>query len=136
MFFLPDWMWAYDYPNNVIDSGSSAHVTIDNCTWRYCTKLSPKVYPTSVYEFIMATGLGGFLWAIRKKVTIPGMLFCIYLIFNGLERFWIEKIRVNDEIPLLGMNPSQAEIISFLLFFTGIMGCIIVYQRSRKPSSA
>lgn len=42
MFFLPDWMWAYDYPNNVIDSGSSAHVTIDNCTWRYCTKLSPK----------------------------------------------------------------------------------------------
>jgi prolipoprotein diacylglyceryltransferase len=63
------------------------------------------------------------------------MLFFIYLILNGFERFWIEKIRVNDEIPLLGMAPSQAEIISFLIFFAGIIGCYVVYRRHQNSSA-
>ena len=33
------------------------------------------------------------LLAIRKKIKTPGILFGIYLIMNGLERFFVEKIR-------------------------------------------
>ena len=99
--FLPDWLWAYDYPNNVIDSRQSDPVTgllntaqiaqIPECTYRYCSKLAQPVWPTSVYEFFMMMILGGTLWVIRKRVKIAGMLFFMYLILNGFERFWIEK---------------------------------------------
>lgn len=132
MAFLPEWMWAYDYPNNVIDSGSTAHVKIDDCTWRYCTKLVPKVYPTSIYEFIMASALGGFLWSIRKKVTIPGMLFAIYLIFNGFERFWIEKIRINDVYEVFGLQTTQAEFISVIMMILGVGSCLFLWMRHRR----
>ncbi|MBK8502420.1 MAG: prolipoprotein diacylglyceryl transferase [Saprospiraceae bacterium] len=73
---------------------------------------------------------------LRKRIKIAGMIFFIYVILNGFERFWIEKIRVNDKIPFLGMNPSQAEIISFLLFFIGIIGCLILYRRDRSGVAA
>ncbi len=131
MSFLPDWLWAYDYPNNVIDSGSSSHVTIEGCNWRYCTKLSPKVFPTPLYEFFMALGLGGVLWALRKRIRIPGMLFFLYLIFNGMERFWIEKIRINERYEVLGIQTTQAEFISVVLMLIGLVGCLVVWWRSR-----
>ena len=51
-----------------------------------------------------------FLWKIRKKITIPGMIFFIYLTLNGIERFLIEKIRVNTKYDILG-GITQAEII-------------------------
>ena len=132
MSFLPDWLWAYDYPNNVIDSGKSSHVTIDGCTWRYCTKLVPKVYPTALYEFVMAVGLGGVLWGLRKRITIPGMLFFMYLIFNGMERFWIEKIRINERYEVLGFQTTQAEFIAVVLMVIGVVGCLVLWQRSKK----
>jgi phosphatidylglycerol---prolipoprotein diacylglyceryl transferase len=130
--FLPEWMWAYDYPNNVIDSGDTPSVKIEGCEWRYCTKLSPKVWPTSIYEFIAASALGGFLWAIRKRVTIPGMLFSLYLIFNGFERFWIEKIRVNDKYEVLGLQTTQAEFIAVIMMILGVGGCLYLWMRHRK----
>ncbi len=127
-WFLPEWMWAYDYPHNVLEMG----VPIEGCEGAYCRRLAQPVYPTPFYETVLSLVIFGILWGLRKRITIPGMLFYIYLIFNGFERFWIEKIRVNDKIPFLGMQPSQAEIISFLLFFVGIAGCIVLYTRSRS----
>jgi prolipoprotein diacylglyceryltransferase len=124
-WFLPDWMWAYDYPHNVLKQG----VMIEGCEGPYCRRLAEPVYPTPFYEVVASLIIFAILWSLRKRILIPGMLFFIYLILNGLERFWIEKIRVNDEIPFLGMHPSQAEIISTLLFFTGIIGCVVLYRR-------
>ena len=72
------------------------------------------VFPTSFYETIICSLLFLFLWAIRKKVRIPGILFAIYLMINGLERFTIEKIRVNIQYHIFGLNPSQAEVNFFL----------------------
>ena len=128
MSILPEWFWAYDYPHNVIDEG----VKMDNCVWRYCHKLTSPVFPTPLYEIIMALGLGGFLWAIRKKVVIPGMLFFIYLIFNGFERFWIEKIRINEDYNILGFPTTQAEFISVCLMLIGAVGCVVLWRRYKK----
>ncbi len=44
------------------------------------------------------------------------MLFGLYLVFNGLERFSIEKIRVNNE---LYNGLTQAEMISTALIILG-----------------
>ena len=129
-WFLPDWMWAYDFPHNVLNQG----VPIEGCEGTYCRRLAQPVFPTPFYEVIASLIIFVILWALRKRIVIPGMLFFIYVILNGFERFWIEKIRVNDKIPFLGMNPSQAEIISFLLFFAGIIGCFVVYQRWKNSA--
>ena len=74
----------------------------------------PGVYPTSFYETIMATAIFAFLWSMRKRWKTPGFLFGVYLMFNGVERFFIEKIRVNAEMDWLGITFTQAEMISTL----------------------
>ncbi len=121
MSFLPDWTWAYTYPNNVINAG----VPIEGCVGNYCNELLYPVFPTPIYEIAMALALFGLLWVLRKRINIAGMLFGIYMIVNGLERFFIEKIRVNTKYIIFEKEITQAELISFGLIITGI---IIVYR--------
>ncbi len=134
--WIPDWLWAYDYPHNVINSGSNEFVKIEGCEWRYCTRLSPPVYPTPVYETIVCFILGGILWALRKRVKIAGMLFFIYVIMNGFERFWIEKIRINARTEIFGIPTTQAEFISVMLMIIGVVGCVVLWQRHRKQAAS
>jgi len=72
-----------------------------------------------------------FLWAIRKKIRVPGILFCIYLGLNGVERFFIEKIRINTEYDILG-GITQAEIISSCLVLIAVLGIYLLNRGSRK----
>jgi len=52
--------------------------------------------------------------------------------FNGVERFFIEKIRVNNVFDLLGMKVTQAEIISTVLFVIGLALLIVLNKRKMK----
>ncbi len=113
--FLPDWFFAYGYPHNVINEG----VQMAGCTGKYCSVLPVAVYPTALYEIIVCLLLFVALWALRKKITVPGVIFGVYLIMNGLERFFIEKIRVNTKYNIFGFHPTQAEIISSLMIIGG-----------------
>lgn len=133
--FLPDWAWAYTYPNNVNNDG----IPIPGCMGRYCSQLPEPVYPTSVYEFLMSTAIFCLLVVLRKKIThIPGLLFCIYLLFNGMERFCIETIRVNIQYPILGTGImlSQAQIIALCLSLSGIIGTVILLLNKKKHPNA
>jgi prolipoprotein diacylglyceryltransferase len=113
--FLPDWFWSYTYPNNVVHDG----VPIPGCEGRYCNALPEGVFPTPLYEAIVCIGLFVLLWSLRKKLTVPGSMFALYLMLNGFERFWIEKIRVNTNYHIFGSAVTQAEIISVFLFASG-----------------
>lgn len=115
---LPDWFFAYTYPNNVNHEG----IPIPGCTWgEYCNHLPLPVFPTPLYEIIGCLILFGVLWSIRKKINLPGRLFAIYLMLNGLERFFIEKIRVNTKYNIFGFHPTQAELISSFLVLAGVV---------------
>ena len=117
-WFLPDWLWSYDYPNNVAKSG----VLMEGCSGIYCTKLVPPVYPTPIYELIVSLLLAFTLIRIKSRLKLPGMLFAIYLIMNGVERFFIEKIRVNVKYEWpLGLQPTQAEVISIIFVLLGLL---------------
>ena len=72
-----------------------------------------------------------FLWAIRKRIRVPGILFCIYLGLNGVERFFIEKIRINTEYDILG-GITQAEIISSCLVLVAVLEIYLLNRRSKK----
>ncbi|NIM34476.1 MAG: diacylglyceryl transferase [Hydrotalea flava] len=121
---LPNWLFAYNYPHNVVNEG----VRFADCTGNYCSYLPIGVFPTPLYEIVMCLILFAVLWIIRKKITTPGRIFAIYLILNGLERFFIEKIRVNTRYHFWGLQPTQAELISSALIVSGI----VLYFYSKK----
>lgn len=125
--FLPVWMFAYTFPHNVNEDG----VLIPGCEGRYCRALPQPVFPTAFYEIIACFILFFVLWGLRKKIKIPGMIFSLYLIFNGVERFLVETIRVNSKYSIFGIHPTQAELISFLLVLAGITGLIITTSKRR-----
>ena len=114
--WIPDWAWAYNYEGNVHG------IILENPVW-----------PTPFYEVLMALALFVLLWSIRKKFA-PGVLFCVYLIFAGVERFLIEKIRVNPDYHFLGLNFTQAEMISFSFVLIGIVGIIIFRKQPNKTT--
>lgn len=126
--FLPDWAWAFKYPHNVLSEG----VPIAGCVGRHCMELPQAVFPTPLYESIMAILIFAFLWSIRKRIIQPGLMFSIYLILNGLERFFIEKIRVNTLYNVNGFQFTQAELISSILVFLGIIGVYISIKNHQK----
>jgi prolipoprotein diacylglyceryltransferase len=133
MNFLPDWMWSYNFPHNVLNSG----IPMENCEdafWEpYCYQLAYPVWPTAFYEVIMGILIFYFLWSIRNRIKVAGIMFFTYLALNGVERFFIEKIRVNTKYNILG-GITQAEIISFCLVLIGLLGCIILYKNNKKAT--
>jgi prolipoprotein diacylglyceryltransferase len=126
--WLPDWLWSTTYPHNVINEG----VPIKDCVGRFCSELPLPVYPTALYESIICLTLFAFLWSIRKRIHAPGLLFSIYLILNGLERFTIELIRVNSKYHVAGISFTQAELISSVLVLLGIGGAIWSLKNAKK----
>lgn len=125
--FLPVWAVAYTFPMNVNKDG----VRIPGCIEEHCRALPQPVFPTSFYETIMCTLLFLFLWSIRKRINTPGIMFGLYLTLNGLERFAVELIRVNNTYSIFGFHPTQAEIISSALVIAGVILILI----SKKTAS-
>ena len=127
--WIPNWLWSYNYPHNVLGEG----VPIPNCIYNdYCFQLLQPVYPTPLYETIFSVLFFLILWKLRTKVKIAGQLFFIYLIFNGVERFFIEKIRVNDTYNIIGWEITQAEIISVAFIGIGIVGFLGLKEKRNR----
>ena len=125
--FLPTWLFAYTYPHNVNEDG----ILLNNCEGKYCRALPQPVFPTPFYETFTCTLLFLFLWLVRRKIKIPGVMFSLYLILNGIERFLVEIIRVNTTYSIFGFHPTQAELISAALVITGTLGIIIFKKRNK-----
>jgi phosphatidylglycerol---prolipoprotein diacylglyceryl transferase len=145
--FLPTWLFAYQYTNNVNGVGVSmqgrdslfkkANVPLNNES-KYYRQLPFPVFPTPFYETLMGFIIFFILWGSRHKVKFAGGIFAIYLFLNGLERFLIERIRVNTTYNISdGFNPTQAQIISFCLMLGGI-GLWFYFKKLnyQKPSKA
>ena len=127
--WAPNWMWSFSYPHNINNEGEA----IINCVGKYCHQLYPPVYPTPFYETIVCLLLFGVLWAIRDKIKISGVMFGIYMIFAGVERFLIELIRVNTKYHVAGIPFTQAELISTLMV---IGGGVLIYTGISKNKEA
>ena len=120
---IPQWLVAMNYPHNVGYEG----VPISGCKGEYCNVLPVAVFPTPIYEAIAGVLLFGLMWSVRKKIKYPLHMFGLYLILAAVERFLVELIRVNTKYDLGFVHPSQAELISVVLFIAG-MGLILFYR--------
>lgn len=126
--WVPTWLWAETYPDNILN----IHLP------------EPGVYPTPIYEFVMAAALFGVLWAARNHPFRAGWLFSLYLVFTGAERLLIEQIRVNNEFDVFGMTLTQAEFIAVVSILIGVVGLVLTTRRTgaaedlreRAPSAA
>jgi phosphatidylglycerol:prolipoprotein diacylglycerol transferase len=88
--------WAMGYPHGTVP-----------------TPPGVRVQPTPIYETVSMCLLAYFLWQLRDRVR-PGVIFALYLVFSGLERFLVEFIRRNKEI-LWGLTAPQLESIVALV---------------------
>ncbi len=115
--YLPKWFFAYSYPQNVNNEG----VPIPGIKEEHFNVLPSPVFPTPLYETILCSLLFLFLWTIRKKIKAPFLMFGVYLILNGIERFLIEIVRVNKHYSIGTSSFSQAQEIAIGLIITGVL---------------
>ena len=116
--WLPAWFWAQTYDNNIYGEVIAA----------------PGVYPTPVYESLMALGCFALLWALRKHTFRTGWLFSLYLLLAGVERLLIEQIRVNPPYSFAGIHATQAELIATGLIAAGLVGMVLLGRRTQAPA--
>ncbi|RCH55220.1 diacylglyceryl transferase [Mucilaginibacter hurinus] len=126
--WAPDWMWAFKFPHNV----NMVDTPIPGCIGKFCYELRYPVYPTSFYEAVVCLLLFWFLWTLRHRIHVPGVFFGIYLVLNGIERFFIELIRVNTKYHVAGIMFTQAELISLVLV---LAGAVLIVRGTRKTAT-
>jgi phosphatidylglycerol---prolipoprotein diacylglyceryl transferase len=105
-----DLPWAMSYPDGTVPT-------------------TDEVHPTPVYETLAMGLAGALLWRLRDRFA-PGVLFGLYLMIAGVERFLIEFIRRNDEV-VAGL--TQAQLIALVLLG---LGAAIVAVRRDVPRAA
>jgi phosphatidylglycerol:prolipoprotein diacylglycerol transferase len=90
------------------------------------------VHPTPVYE-TLATGLIALvLWRLRDRLT-NGLLFALYLLLAGAERFLVEFVRRNEDVAL---GLTQAQLISVVMMIAGAVWLLLASRRAPRPATA
>ncbi len=101
-----DGPWAMSYPDGTVPTDRTVH-------------------PTPIYE-TLAMGLGAWiLWQLRDRVR-AGVLFALYLLYAGAERFLVEFLRRNDHVAL---GLTQAQLESVAMMAGGAIWIAIVVRR-------
>jgi phosphatidylglycerol---prolipoprotein diacylglyceryl transferase len=113
-----DGPWAMGYPHGTVP-----------------TAPGETVHPTPVYETLWMGLVAWFLWSLRDRVR-PGVLFALYLVFAGSERFLIEFLRRNEDVAL-GLTAAQLE--SLVLLVVGAVWLAVARRRGgllrERPSA-
>ncbi|HTA36462.1 MAG TPA: prolipoprotein diacylglyceryl transferase family protein, partial [Solirubrobacteraceae bacterium] len=88
--------WAMGYPHGTLP-----------------TPPGVRVQPTPIYETVAMCLVAWFLWRLRDRVR-PGVVFALYLLLSGLERFLVEFIRRNSEV-FGGLTAPQLQSVALML---------------------
>lgn len=111
--------WAMGYPHGTVP-----------------TPPGVRVQPTPIYETLAMCLLAYALWTLRDRVR-PGVVFALYLIGSGLERFLVEFVRRNSDV-LIGLTPPQLESLG--LCAIGLCWLAVLVSRggtaALRPSTA
>lgn len=91
-----DGPWAMAYPEGTVPT-------------------TEEVHPTPVYEALAMGGVAAALWRVRDGYR-SGVLFALYLVLAGIERFLVEFIRRNDSV-LAGL--TLAQLLSMAMISAG-----------------
>jgi phosphatidylglycerol---prolipoprotein diacylglyceryl transferase len=104
--------WAMGYPHGTVP-----------------TPPGVRVQPTPIYETVAMCLLAWGLWRLRDRVR-PGVVFALYLLLSGLERFVVEFVRRNHEV-LAGLTAPQLESIALC-----VIGAAWLAMMARRGGTA
>jgi phosphatidylglycerol---prolipoprotein diacylglyceryl transferase len=92
------------------------------------------VHPTPIYESLAMGLVAIVLWRLRDRFR-PGVLFALYLVFAGVERFLVEFIRRNAQ---LAHGLTAPQFVSLALFLLGAAWLVMTSVRGgwAKPGGA
>lgn len=92
-------------------------------------------HPTFLYESILDFGAFFILLFILLKSAkkYKGLTFFSYLIIYSVIRFFIEKLRIDSALNI--NNIPIAEIVSLVLFLTGVLGIIFIIKKQLSKSA-
>lgn len=83
------------------------------------------VHPTPIYETLAMGLVALVLWRWRERFA-PGILFAIYLVLAGTERFLVELIRRNDAV-VAGLTTAQ--LLSLAMVAAGTAWLVVKARR-------
>jgi phosphatidylglycerol:prolipoprotein diacylglycerol transferase len=89
------------------------------------------VHPTPVYETLAMGLIALVLWRLRDRLT-NGLLFALYLLLAGAERFLVEFLRRNDDVAL---GLTQAQLISLVMMVAGGVWLLLASRRAPRPAT-
>jgi phosphatidylglycerol---prolipoprotein diacylglyceryl transferase len=107
-----DGPWAMAYPDGTVPT-------------------TDEVHPTPVYETFTMGLVTLLLWNLRDRLA-PGVLFGLYLILAGIERFLVEFIRRNDTV-LAGLTVPQLFSLAMLAGGTAL---VLARRGVPRPATA
>ncbi len=86
------------------------------------------VHPTMLYSAAALLGLFVLLWMLRKR-NPPGLLFGLYLVLSGTERFLVEFLRAKDDRLLWGFTTAQAAAAAAVIGGAALLAILRVRTR-------
>jgi phosphatidylglycerol:prolipoprotein diacylglycerol transferase len=89
------------------------------------------VHPTPVYETLAMGLIALVLWRLRDRLT-NGLLFALYLLLAGGERFLVEFVRRNDDVAL---GLTQAQLISLVMMIAGAVWLLVASRRVPRAAT-
>lgn len=103
-----DGPWAMAYPDGTVPTDQTVH-------------------PTPVYETLFMGLAAIVLWRLRDRFR-PGILFALYLVIAGFERFLVEFVRRNVDVAI---GLTQAQLISVGMMLVGGIWIAVVASRGQ-----
>lgn len=88
-----------------------------------------EVYPTPVFETLGMFAAAALLWWLRDRFR-PGVLFGVYLVLAGVERFLVEFVRRNDEF-VAGLTLAQVMSVAMI---AGGLAVILSFKDRPAPA--
>ncbi|HEY8001482.1 MAG TPA: prolipoprotein diacylglyceryl transferase [Solirubrobacterales bacterium] len=108
-----DGPWAMAYPDGTVPTDVTVH-------------------PTPIYETLTMGLVTYALWRLRTRFQ-PGLLFALYLVLAGAERFLVEFIRRNDDVAL---GLTQAQLLSVAMIVAGGIWITVKVRRGQLRAAA
>ena len=137
--WFPQFLWSDNYAYHIVSCDPKVDVPIANCFGEeHCCQLAHAAYPTPLYELLMCTTIFFILWGLRKKMTYkPGIIFTIFMILIGIQRFAIEQWRDlsgRDTYHIIGMEFRQSELISIVMFTVGLSATLYLWNKYKTAA--
>jgi phosphatidylglycerol:prolipoprotein diacylglycerol transferase len=98
------------------------------------------IHPAQLYFSLAALALFGLLWFVRKRLTVPGHLFWLFVVLYAAVRIPLDLTRAYEPDSIVGhlgaVPVTESQVSSLLLALFGMLMMVRLARRSREAQPA